>query len=544
VLFGGLARETEAGSSISLAVTSQVGNRPNWLDYQTGVPVCEQTENLVPNPGFEQGSGAPWQPSHWYPAGTCLFAYDDPGPDSPVSAEICASASRDEDCRLVTAPIAEIPVEPGRFYDYAAWVRTDLIQGDAYLRIVFWRCPAGPPDCEYVGEGHTTSVTDTQGTWVQVTGSVQAPATAEYARVEAVLSHSSVGCARFDDIFLGLATCLEISKYGDPDPVAPGQALTYTIVYSNTGREKATDVHIIETYDEYVDFEQAQPPPLTGTTNVWGIPELPPGTGGTITVVVRVEDDEEGCVALVNCVQIRSAETVKPVYACSSTIISHGCRIVLYLPEAEKSGVTGHPTDYDVILVNAGSCDGQADLVATSSSGWPIIITPPPPYIMPSGGLQDVTVSLVVPQDVLDGTVDLVFITATLVCGPPCNQTVTATAIVTTTVKRPEPLLVISGPTTGFVHTAYTFTASVSPITSSFPITWIWQATEQSDVVTYTYAPSHTACFTWSATGTKTITVTATNTGGAVSDTYPISIEWHKVYLPLVLRRWLPGSGL
>jgi len=82
----------------------------------------------------------------------------------------------------------------------------------------------------------------------------------------------------------------------------------------------------------------------------------------------------------------------------------------------------------------------------------------------------------------------------------------------------------ISGPTAGTVDTAYTFTATVSPVTATLPITYSWQVAGQSDVVTMKNTLSHTVTFTWSTTGTQDIVVTANNAGGTVSDTHIVTI--------------------
>jgi uncharacterized repeat protein (TIGR01451 family) len=526
VLFCSLARAIEPEARVSVAAPVRATNRASSLDYQTGVSVCHQTQNLVPNPGFEQGDG---MPDHWYEGGPCAFSY--PRFDGDVAAQIVGVSPRDTDCRLFTS-IEEISVEGGRFYDYSARAKADLLIGEAYLRITFWRWQEDPPGWEYLGDAYTNPVTDTPGAWALLTGSAQAPATAEYARVEVALPSSSVGSVWFDDIFLGLATCLDCSKRAEPDPVTPGRLLTYTIVCSNTGREKATNVEIVETYDPYVDFEWAQPPPLTGTNNIWEIPQLPPGASGTITVVAQVAGDTEGCVWVFNCVQIRSDETKDLVYTCISTSIRpDGCGIALYLPDRGKSGEPGYPVNYDLILCNVGLCDGQADLVAVSSQGWELIISPSPPYTLPSGSCEYLTVGIDVPRDVLSGTVDVTVITATLVCLPPCTETVTATAMVTTTVTPIPPTgVTIDGPTSGYINTPYTFTATVTPTTATLPIAYTWSSAralgQGSAIVTCT----------WSTTGAKTITVTATNAGGTASDTHPFLVEWRKVHLPLVLR--------
>lgn len=546
----GLSQVTEADLQVLPMATARVASRPNVLDYQTGVSICQQTENLAPNPGFEHGGGAPWKPDSWYEAGVCIFSFDYPGPSSDVSAGIFGSYPKDTRCALFTS-IQEILIQGGRSYDYSAWVRADLAQGDTYLQIVFWSWQEEPPGWKYEGAARTRAMTDTQGAWVQVTGSVLAPADAEYARIEAVLPDSSLGMVWFDDVFLGLATCLDINKSDAPALVAPGGMLTYTIVYSNTGREKATDVQIIEMYDPYVDFvvTGTQPPP-DWSTNIWEIPELFPGIGGTVTAVVRVKEDTGERTTLINAVQIRSDETIEPAHDVISTSVTGagGCDIALYLPDVGKSGESGRPTDYDLILYNVGSCIGLADLAATSSQGWNTHIAPEEgPYTMLPGGSKLVTLSLSVPADAPGGTKDVTLITAALTCDSPCTGMAMATATVTTTVKAVLLTgVTVDGPTRGGIAVRYAFTANTSPNTAARPITYVWEATEQSEVVTTTDAPSHTVQFTWGVTGTQTITVTAINVSSTVTDTHVITIAAlsPKIYLPQVARNRPPSPHL
>ncbi|MEA3341802.1 MAG: hypothetical protein U9R15_17695, partial [Chloroflexota bacterium] len=100
----------------------------------------------------------------------------------------------------------------------------------------------------------------------------------------------------------------------------------------------------------------------------------------------------------------------------------------------------------------------------------------------------------------------------------------------------------IAGPTTGTIGAPYTFTATVAPSTATPPITYTWQATEQSDVVAPAQGLSHTVSYTWTATSAKTITITAANCGDAVSRTHTITLEPVRLYLPLVMRNWPPSS--
>lgn len=92
--------------------------------------------------------------------------------------------------------------------------------------------------------------------------------------------------------------------------------------------------------------------------------------------------------------------------------------------------------------------------------------------------------------------------------------------------------MVISGPATGIVNMSHVFTATVSPVTTTLPITYSWQATGQLPV-TRIGNLSNAITFTWRTTGTKNITVTATNAGGVVSSVHTITITSPSNYAQL-----------
>ncbi len=93
---------------------------------------------------------------------------------------------------------------------------------------------------------------------------------------------------------------------------------------------------------------------------------------------------------------------------------------------------------------------------------------------------------------------------------------------------------------TGVVGASYTFTATANfPTTGTInlPITYTWQATDQSPVVEARESVKSTAAFTWTTGGSKAITVTAENADGSVVTSHTITIDagW-RVYLPMVVR--------
>ncbi len=106
----------------------------------------------------------------------------------------------------------------------------------------------------------------------------------------------------------------------------------------------------------------------------------------------------------------------------------------------------------------------------------------------------------------------------------------------------------ISGPTMGQVDVGYTFTATVSPVSTTLPLTYTWQATGQAEQIHTGRGLSDAAGFTWPAgeEGVKAVTVTVANATGTVGGSRtililaePIQFD-HWAYLPVV---WRNGGG-
>ncbi len=100
----------------------------------------------------------------------------------------------------------------------------------------------------------------------------------------------------------------------------------------------------------------------------------------------------------------------------------------------------------------------------------------------------------------------------------------------------------LNGALTGATGAAQPFTATVAPVTATLPITYLWQATEQTPYSHTVSSYSDEKSFTWTATGTKIVTVTATGAGGGVQvATRAVTITGavtnnYLVYLPVVLK--------
>jgi predicted outer membrane repeat protein len=83
--------------------------------------------------------------------------------------------------------------------------------------------------------------------------------------------------------------------------------------------------------------------------------------------------------------------------------------------------------------------------------------------------------------------------------------------------------VIISGPSSGEVLNSYSFTASVTPISATLPVTYMWQATGQMPV-THTRGLSDTASFQWELVGIKAITLTVSNISTTVNAGHLITI--------------------
>jgi hypothetical protein len=82
----------------------------------------------------------------------------------------------------------------------------------------------------------------------------------------------------------------------------------------------------------------------------------------------------------------------------------------------------------------------------------------------------------------------------------------------------------VIGISQGLTGTNYTFTATASPINSTTPITFTWEASDQAPQTTSGVVTQTTKAYTWSGTGAQTITVTVQNCGGSVQTNKAVDI--------------------
>lgn len=121
-------------------------------------------------------------------------------------------------------------------------------------------------------------------------------------------------------------------------------------------------------------------------------------------------------------------------------------------------------------------------------------------------------------------------------------------SIVSATGVQSPTAVSILGPTDGVTNTAYSFTASVLPLTTTLPITYSWSTNEHDVLINTGPELTHTASFEWATSGTKTVFVEVVNEGGAaVVQTHAIRIkdmtppdpilnEW-RIFIPIARQK-------
>jgi uncharacterized repeat protein (TIGR01451 family) len=87
------------------------------------------------------------------------------------------------------------------------------------------------------------------------------------------------------------APVFTFSKKADVSTADPGDEIVYTVEYENTGTGEATDIYINDTIPSDVDFVSSNPTytSVSGNTYTWYIASVAGGTGGTITITVKVK---------------------------------------------------------------------------------------------------------------------------------------------------------------------------------------------------------------------------------------------------------------
>ncbi len=198
--------------------------------------------------------------------------------------------------------------------------------------------------------------------------------------------------------------------------------------------------------------------------------------------------------------------------------------------------------------------DGKYVVVIKASGGGAISV-----QALPGGtyGIKYTTDQNCNGVDPLDYDVNLPDVTINP--GDPLNTSMPACGVITVyakTIAQPQPTptqptppqptppasVSITGPTIGKKNIVYTFTATVNPAAATTPLTFHWQASQQAPVE-HSGSLSDTISFTWGITGIQTVTVTATNAGGTVTDSHVVAISPEASVLQFSAANYSVGEG-
>ena len=122
------------------------------------------------------------------------------------------------------------------------------------------------------------------------------------------------------EVFLPLPI-LKVTKEAEPDPVAKGGLLNYTITFENLGGADAHDVVLTETYDKDLEFITSDPPSDFGTTNTWTIGDLLVGQSGVLRVKGRVSSLAATGQKIKNVVDLTCKENASAEAVINTTVV-------------------------------------------------------------------------------------------------------------------------------------------------------------------------------------------------------------------------------
>jgi uncharacterized repeat protein (TIGR01451 family) len=135
---------------------------------------------------------------------------------------------------------------------------------------------------------------------------------------------------------------LSVRQTAPDTNVIPGQAVTITITVENNGDATATSIVLTNTLPTEIltPTWSTNSPDLAGATerggapHVWDLPDLAPGSSGTVAVMGTISPGLTGTFAIINQVTIRAAEAESSSQDNESMIILGGFRV--YLPFISK----------------------------------------------------------------------------------------------------------------------------------------------------------------------------------------------------------------
>jgi len=224
----------------------------------------------------------------------------------------------------------------------------------------------------------------------------------------------------------------------------------------------------------------------------------------------------------------------------------------MWLPGETFNDVSNHilikvlsatPTGF-VVLINTGNTPVSDVGITGPSQGQnctdytftaaisPTNATAPITYLWQASGQEPVTHTNEITDTVTYRWPELGTQTITVTAS---NEGGSATATHAIQIDTFIPCLTLSGPRSAWPGVTVTFTATVTPLTTTVPLTYTWVVDGQSPI-TQTNGLVDTVSYAWLAPGVYELTVTATGPDGVASDTTTVVILASRLFLPIALR--------
>lgn len=157
---------------------------------------------------------------------------------------------------------------------------------------------------------------------------------------------------------------LHLAKTASADTVEAGGALTYTILYTNTGDAPATGVTITDTLPAQLHLQSANPAPDSGSdpTYVWDIGTVPVGGPFSITLVVTADNIIPNLTQLTNVITMSSVETS----TITATKVVTALAVDLQVTKSASVGVVkaNDFITYTITVVNNGGATADNVIIA------------------------------------------------------------------------------------------------------------------------------------------------------------------------------------
>jgi len=324
---------------------------------------------------------------------------------------------------------------------------------------------------------------------------------------------------------------LTVTKTSTPTQVvAAGGLVTYTIVAENRSPFVLQNVRLTDTLPLFVTSRGGYP--LGAFFDVFvliDLPQLLPGARGHFEVRGTVSPTVQPGTRITNTV---TGTLTSPLTGLIDTVVARKPLDV----------IGGPPSEIPIELVALELRSSAPISVGTriTATVSPVTATQPITFHWQASDQAAFTQTAGLSTTTVFTWFTPGFKTITVTASNAANsRQVTGTIEITTTPPgNPIPIEIIALQLTSMnpINVGTRITATVSPVTATQPITYHWQATEQT-AFTLTAGLSTTTVFTWFTPGTKIITVTASNAANAKQMTGTIEIRWpYGIYLPIILK--------